>query len=137
VQRVPAASPSEISELASCRAVFVPGDPARTGRVAFWQPDGAPPPAVAAGTVEELALVTPGDDGVELVRLPAVLLPVRAALPVLTRARTSTHGHRATVFWGAAAVLALQCVARGLLLPGLSPTDHDAWRVGPMGTADV
>ncbi|MFF7639896.1 SNF2-related protein [Streptomyces canus] len=137
MQRVPAVSPSEISELASCRAVFVPGDPARTGRVAFWQPDGAPPPAVAAGTVEDLALVTPGDDGAELVRLPVILLPVRVALPVLTRARTSTHGHRATVFWGAAAVLALQCVARGLLLPGLSATDHDAWRVGPLGTADV
>ncbi|MFE3032850.1 SNF2-related protein [Streptomyces canus] len=137
MQRVSAASPSEISELTSCRAVFVPGDPARTGRVAFWQPDGAPPPAVAAGTVEDLALVTPGDDGVELVRLPAVSLPVRVALPVLTRARTSAHGHRATVFWGAAAVLALQCVARGLLLPGLSATDQDAWRMGPLSPADV
>ncbi|MFC8434106.1 DEAD/DEAH box helicase [Streptomyces sp. NPDC057253] len=72
-----------------------------------------------------------------MVELPAVLLPVRAALPVLTRARASAQGHRATEFWGAAAVLALQCVARGLLLPGLSPTDHDAWRIGPLGTADV
>ncbi|WP_405522824.1 SNF2-related protein [Streptomyces canus] len=117
--------------------MFVPGDPARAGSVAFWRPDGAPPPAVAAGTVEELTLVVPGDGGVDLVSLPAVLLPVRAALLVLTRARASTHGHRATHFWGAAAVLALQCVARGLLLPGLSPADHDAWRMGPLGAADV
>lgn len=117
--------------------MFVPGDPARTGTLAFWRPDGAPPPAVAAGTVEDLALVRPGDGGVELVSQPAVLLPVRAALPVLTRARASAHGHRATVFWGAAGVLALQCVARGLLLPGLSPTDLDAWRVGPLGAADI
>ncbi|MFJ9154039.1 DEAD/DEAH box helicase [Streptomyces sp. NPDC102270] len=117
--------------------MFVPGDPARTGSVAFWRTDGTPPPAVAAGTAEDLALVTPGDGGVELVSLPTVLLPVRAALPVLTRARTSADGHRATVFWGAAGVLALQCVARGLLLPGLSPTDHDAWRVGPLGAGDV
>jgi superfamily II DNA or RNA helicase len=117
--------------------VFVPGDPARTGAVAFWRPDGAPPPAVTAGTVEDLALVVPGGGGVERVRLPAVLLPVRDALPVLTRARASSHGHRATVFWGAAALLALQCVARGLLLPGLSPGDHDAWRMGPLGAADV
>ncbi len=28
-------------------------------------------------------------------------------------------------------------MARGLLLPGLSPTDHDAWRMGPLGAADV
>ncbi|MEU0408360.1 DEAD/DEAH box helicase [Streptomyces griseorubiginosus] len=79
----------------------------------------------------------PGSDGAELVDLPAVLLPVRAALPALTRARASAQGHRATEFWGAATVLALQCVARGLLLPGLSPADHDAWRMGPLGTADI
>ncbi|WP_404828480.1 DEAD/DEAH box helicase [Streptomyces canus] len=117
--------------------MFVPGDPARTGSVAFWRSDGAPPPAVAAGTVEDLTLVVPGNGGVDLVSLPAVLLPVRAALPILTRARASAHGHRATLFWGAAAVLALQCAARGLLLPGLSPADHDAWRMGPLGGADI
>ncbi|MDQ0758794.1 superfamily II DNA or RNA helicase [Streptomyces canus] len=117
--------------------MFVPGDPARMGSVAFWRPDGAPPPAVAAGTVEDLTFVVPGNDGVDLVSLPAVLLPVRAALPVLTRARATAHGHRATLFWGAAAVLALQCAARGLLLPGLSLADHDAWRMGPLGAADV
>lgn len=117
--------------------MFVPGDPARTGGVAFWRPDGAAPPAVAAGTVQDLTLVRPGDDGVEPVVLPAVMLPLRAALPVLTRARARAQGHRAAAFWGAASVLALQYVARGLLLPGLSPTDHDAWRVGPLGAADV
>ncbi|MFF7285383.1 DEAD/DEAH box helicase [Streptomyces griseorubiginosus] len=105
--------------------------------MAFWRPDGTPPPAVAAGRAEETALVVPGSGGAELVSRPAVLLPVRAALPVLTRARASAQGHRATEFWGAAAVLALQCVARGLLLPGLSPADHDAWRVGPLGAADI
>lgn len=81
--------------------------------------------------------MVPGHDGVDLASLPAVLLPVRAALPVLTRARASAHGHRATLFWGAAAVLALQCAARGLLLPGLSPADRDAWRMGPLEAADV
>jgi hypothetical protein len=29
-------------------------------------------------------------------------------------------------------VPALQCVARGLLLPGLSAADHDARRIGPL-----
>lgn len=64
--------------------------------------------------------------------MPAVLLPVRAALPVLTRARARANGHRASVFWGAVAVEALHLVARGLLLPGLSAAEHDAWRVGPL-----
>ncbi|GCB51770.1 DEAD/DEAH box helicase [Streptomyces sp. NL15-2K] len=137
MQKFPGASPSEISELAGYCAVFVPGDPARTGTFAFWRPDGEAPAAVDAGSVEDLTVVLPGGDGVERVSVPAVLLPVRAALPVLTRARVGAHGHRSAVFWGAASVLALHFVARGLLLPGLSPSDHDAWRTGPLGTADV
>lgn len=115
----------------------MPGDPARTGNVAFWCPDGGAPPPLVTGSVEELVVALPGDDGVEAVSVPALVLPVRAALPVLTRARADAHGHRATAFWGTAAVLALHFVARGLLLPGLSASDHDAWRVGPLGTDDV
>ncbi|WP_411148033.1 DEAD/DEAH box helicase [Streptomyces sp. A30] len=137
MQRISAGPPSEISELTHCCAVFVPGDPARTGGVAFWRPDREVPPAVEAGSVEDLAVVLPGDDGVELVSVPAVLLPVHAALPVLTRARASEETHRAPAFWSAAAVLALHLAARGLLLPGLSPLDHDAWRTGPLGAADM
>ncbi|MFC9676894.1 SNF2-related protein [Streptomyces sp. NPDC056949] len=127
----------EISELVRCCAVFVPGDPAREGRVAFWRPDGEVPPHTEAGTPEELSLAVPGDTGAERESVPAVLLPVRAALPVLTRARASVQAHPTAVFWGAASVLALQFAARGLLLPGLTPTDHDAWRAGPLRAEDL
>ncbi|GAA2630668.1 hypothetical protein GCM10010307_22590 [Streptomyces vastus] len=137
MQRNPAATPSEISELAHCCAVFVPAEPARTGSVAFWHPDGDSPPVVGSGSDEELTVVLPGEAGVELVTVPALLLPVRTALPVLTRARAAAYAHRAAAFWGAAAVLALQLAARGLLLPGLSTADHDAWRVGPLRAEDV
>ncbi|GHH93322.1 DEAD/DEAH box helicase [Streptomyces capillispiralis] len=117
--------------------MFVPGDPARTGRVAFWRPDGSAPPLTDTATAGHLAVVVPGDEGVEAVRVPAALLPVHAALPVLTRARADGAGHRAARFWGAAAVQALHLVARGLLLPGLSPADHDAWRIGPLDAEDI
>jgi len=137
VPRIPAATPSEISRLARCCAVFVPGDPARTGRVAFWDPEGDAPPGVASGTEAHLTVVVPGEEGVEAVTVPAVLLPVPSALPVLTRARAVADGHRAAVFWGTAAVHALQLAARGLLLPGLSEGDHDAWRAGPLRAEDV
>ncbi|MFF4349805.1 DEAD/DEAH box helicase [Streptomyces sp. NPDC001530] len=137
MQRIPAATPAEISELARCCAVFVPAEPSRTGSVAFWYPEGDSPPVVASGTTEDLTVVLPADKGVELVTVPAVLLPVRGALPVLTRARAATQVHRATAFWGAAAVLALQFAARGLLLPGLTAGDHDAWRAGPLRAADL
>ncbi|MET9773239.1 DEAD/DEAH box helicase [Streptomyces sp. NPDC006367] len=136
---------SALSELAQCCAVFTPGDPARLGTVAFWRPDGESPPSVPSvpsvpsGSVEELTVVLPDDDGdgVVAVDVPAVLLPVRAALPVLTRARAGAAGHRAAVFWGAVAVEALHLVARGLLLPGLSAAGHDAWRTGPLDARDV
>ncbi|MEU2281015.1 DEAD/DEAH box helicase [Streptomyces sp. NPDC013178] len=123
--------------MARCPAVFAPGTPARTGSVAFWRHDGGAPPHVASGSVGEVRVVRPAVGGVELVRLPAVLLPVREALPVLTRARAVPDGHRAVAFWGAAALTALEFVARGLLLPGLTPDDQDAWRVGPLAPEDM
>ncbi|GAA3243340.1 hypothetical protein GCM10020256_68040 [Streptomyces thermocoprophilus] len=82
-------------------------------------------------------MALPGAEDVEGVTVPAVLLSVRAALPVLTRARSSALAHRACVFWGAAALLALDCAARGLLLPGLCESGHDAWRAGPLGPEDT
>ncbi|MFF3645022.1 DEAD/DEAH box helicase [Streptomyces sp. NPDC002564] len=129
--------PSEISELSRCSVLFVPTDPPRGGRVAFWHADGTEPPVVTAGTREELMLALPGDDGVELTAVPAVLLPLRSALPVLTRARAAAGAHTTAAFWGTAGVLALQLAARGLLLPGLTSTDHDAWRAGPLNADDL
>ncbi|MFF9494653.1 DEAD/DEAH box helicase [Streptomyces flaveolus] len=126
-----------VSELARCCTVFVPGDPARTGTVAFWRPDGEDPPHVPSASVANLTVVVPDGDGVQPAHVPAVLLPVREALPVLTRARARASGHRAAVFWGAVAVEALHLVALGRLLPGLSGTDHDAWRAGPLDARET
>ncbi|MFC8142052.1 SNF2-related protein [Streptomyces paradoxus] len=133
----PPAPSSDISELAFCRSVFLPGDPARTGTVAFWRPDGAAPPVPASASAADLTVVVPHDGGVGETSVPAVLVPVRTALPVLARVRADGHGHRSTVFWGAAALHALHLVAHGLLLPGLSPGDHDAWRAGPLSAQDI
>ncbi|MET8826854.1 SNF2-related protein [Streptomyces sp. NPDC004610] len=131
------AIPSETDELIRCCSLFLPGDPARTGTVAFWRADGGAPPAVGAGTAGELTVVVPTPIGVAAAEVPAVLLPVRAALPVLTRARVAPATHRSTAFWGAATVLALHWAARGLLLPGLSAADLDAWRAGPLRAEDA
>ncbi|MFD7296353.1 SNF2-related protein [Streptomyces sp. NPDC059897] len=117
--------------------MFTPADPARTSTVAFWRPDGGEPPLPEAGAHTELRLALPGGDAVEPVTVPAVTLPVRAALPVLTRARTTADADPTATFWGAAGLLALQLVARGLLLPGVSAEGHDAWRAGPLLAADL
>ncbi|MEU1020869.1 ATP-dependent helicase, partial [Streptomyces sp. NPDC005904] len=137
MHRIPAIPLSEVSELSHCSVLFVPGDPARGGRMAFWRPDGTEPPSVVGGAFEEVDVAVPGGEDIELSTVPAVLLPMRAALPVLTRARAASGSHPTAAFWGAAGVLALQLAARGLLLPGLTPGDHDSWRAGPLGTADL
>ncbi|MFC9927424.1 SNF2-related protein [Streptomyces sp. NPDC127190] len=132
------APPSELSELARCGVVFLPSDPARAGRFAFWRPDGAPPPGGVDGYPEELDVVAPAaDGGVERVRRPVLVLSTGAALPLLTRVRGLPEVHRAGAFWGAAYALALHFLARGLLLPGLSPGEHDAWRIGPLSARDT
>ncbi|MFD9637248.1 ATP-dependent helicase, partial [Streptomyces violascens] len=133
MQRLPAPTPPQLAELARCSVTFLSADPSRTGLIAFWSPEGEEPPA-APGTVEDLTVV--GTDAT-LHDVRALLLPVRDALPVLTRARASAQASRPAAFWGTAALLALQFAARGLLLPGLTASDHDAWRVGPLGADEL
>ncbi|MDT0460936.1 DEAD/DEAH box helicase [Streptomyces sp. DSM 41527] len=156
-----AITPARLSALSRCAAVFLPSDPPRAGRVAFWRPDGAPveeaggaggatagedgAPDRDGGTTDRearaagpLKVVLPDEDGgVSLCEVPALLLTVAEAVPVLTRARAARGTHPAAAFWGAAAVLALQLAARGRLLPGVSPDGYDAWRLGPLDPVDI
>ncbi|MCX3062991.1 DEAD/DEAH box helicase, partial [Streptomyces beihaiensis] len=62
---------------------------------------------------------------------------VADALPLLVRARRTRGTHPAAAAWGGAAAHALHLVARGRLLPGLTASDHDAWRAGPLDEDDV
>ncbi|MGY4979119.1 SNF2-related protein [Streptomyces sp. 900105755] len=116
-------------------AVYLPAGLPRRGRMAFWDPAGDPLPATAT---EELTVVRPhGATGVRRRQVPALTLPLAAALPVLVRARRDPAAHPATACWGAAALHALRLAARGRLLPGLTPAGHDAWRAGPLEPADI
>ncbi|MFI8966132.1 SNF2-related protein [Streptomyces sp. NPDC053493] len=127
----PSPSPSlRTDELARCTALFLPADPPRTGRIAFWSPDAD----LGTDAVDDLTVV---DEDVRPRTVPAVLLSVREALPVLTRARFAPDATPSAAFWGAASLFALDLVARGLLLPGLTATDLDAWRAGPLGPEDL
>ncbi|MGH3310403.1 MAG: DEAD/DEAH box helicase [Streptomyces sp.] len=115
--------------------------------MAFWRPDGAPP-VRGRDDLEQLTVALPDGEGTVRTRTVSALpLSVRDALAVLTRARSGqerTGGTEATggtgsaiAFWGAAALFALHLAARGRLLPGLSPADHDAWRLGPLDPDDI
>ncbi|MFE2561169.1 DEAD/DEAH box helicase [Streptomyces sp. NPDC059352] len=121
-------------ELALHSAVFLPADPPRAGQFAFWSPEGE---ALPDGVPSPVDLTVVDADSLRPVTVPAHVLSVRDALPLLARARFSDAASPAAAFWGAASLLALDLVARGLLLPGLTPGDHDAWRVGPLGPEEL
>ncbi|MGP3965006.1 DEAD/DEAH box helicase [Nonomuraea sp. 3N208] len=108
-------------------AVFEPGDPPRSGHVTFLDPGGAEAVTVAeqhAGTARAR-------------QVAATRVPVAAAVAALARARTDEQAHPAARFWGAAALIALQLVTRGRILPGVTAGDRDSWRAGPFDAADV
>ncbi|MGW7552470.1 SNF2-related protein [Streptomyces rimosus] len=144
----------------SCAVVFLPAEPPRAGRFAFWRPDGGPlpdlsvavrdnsgapsgpgaaepgPASTAAETIE-LAVARRHGNGARRRTVPAVTLPIAAAVPLLARARHDPAAHPAAACWGAAVLHALNLAARGRLLPGLTAQDTDAWRAGPLDPEDM
>ncbi|WP_406839525.1 SNF2-related protein [Streptomyces sp. AHU1] len=145
-------------------AVFLPAPLPREGRVAFWDPSGEPLSAEEHGEHGEdprpgehpdgaapaapgerasarehtgLTVVRPHGSGVRRSTVPARILPLGEALPLLAGARRDPAAHPATACWGAAALHALRLVARGRLLPGLTPDGFDAWRAGPLDPDDI
>ncbi|MFE7581790.1 SNF2-related protein [Streptomyces gardneri] len=127
----------------SSAAVFLPAGLPREGRVAFWAPDGDALPDPAESDAEsgaervELTVVRRHGSGARTRVVPAVTLPVAAALPHLVAARRHPAAHPATAGWGAAALHALHLVASGRMLPGLTADDLDAWRAGPLDADDI
>ncbi|WP_370131546.1 DEAD/DEAH box helicase [Streptacidiphilus sp. EB103A] len=112
--------------------MFLPGDPPRSGRIAFWFPDGVTPPQAN----ETLTVVRPHGTSARRREVRANAVPLAQALPVLVEARRTPGADPAAAFWGAAAVLALHLVARGKVLPGVSAGEFDAWRIGPYDDED-
>jgi superfamily II DNA or RNA helicase len=114
-------------------SVYLPAPLPREGRIAFWDPEGGSVP----GDTAEITVVRRHGAAVRRRQVSALTLPLAEALPVLVRARRDPAAHPATACWGAAALHALRLVARGRLLPGLTPAGHDAWRAGPLEPADI
>ncbi|MDN3297993.1 DEAD/DEAH box helicase, partial [Streptomyces ficellus] len=89
---------------------------------------------IGAGTI---TVVRAHGAGIRSRTVPAVVLPIADALPVLVAARHDRAAHPAAACWGAAALHALHLVGRGRLLPGLTVDDMDAWRAGPLDADDI
>ncbi|WP_044364354.1 DEAD/DEAH box helicase [Streptomyces natalensis] len=108
--------------------------------MALWRPDGGSLPAGdggPAGEPTELTVARRHGNGARGRAVPAVLLPLAEAVPLLAGARHDPGAHPAAACWGAATLHALHLAARGRLLPGLTADDIDAWRAGPLDPADI
>ncbi|RFU86573.1 ATP-dependent helicase [Streptomyces triticagri] len=128
----------EAGGLIGLAALFLPADPPRHGRVAFWDPSGHPLPAAPrTAAPEDLTVVRPHGPGVRRATVPALVLSVADALPLLLRHGPGSAAHPAAACLSAAARLALTLVAGGRILPGLTADDHDAWRAGPLDAESV
>ncbi|MCP2306807.1 SNF2 Helicase protein [Actinokineospora globicatena] len=109
---------------------FEQGDPARTGTFLVYGRQPLPD----LGVPSEAMLALPDETGAVVTRsVPVRRVPVDAMLPVLLADQTEPS----LVFYAAAARVALHLVARGRILPGVSPSGVDAWRVGPYDIADI
>ncbi|HEY6797189.1 MAG TPA: DEAD/DEAH box helicase [Kineosporiaceae bacterium] len=120
-------------------AVFIPDELPRRGRLALWGPQAGP---------DRVELVFAGGFyGVRKRMVSATLLPVADALDhLLTRhgvdgpdpgAVVPGRPDQSLACWAAAAVAGLGLIARGRLLPTITPGGHDAWRVGPLDPEDA
>ncbi|WP_244809382.1 DEAD/DEAH box helicase [Streptomyces sp. So13.3] len=123
--------------LSGCVAVFLPADPPRSGRVAFHVAgSGRLPVGLPA---EDVEIVTAHGRGARRRTVSAVVRPLAEVLPWVLSVDVEADapcGETAAV-WRHAALYALHLAGRGLLLPGLSAGDHDAWRLGPYAEADA
>jgi superfamily II DNA or RNA helicase len=76
---------------------------------------------------------TPRDGVVEFTdERRTVALPIRAALPVLAKARTEPDAHPSVALLAAASLLAMRFVAAGHFQPGVG-----AWQLAPLGPDDT
>ncbi|WP_436846593.1 DEAD/DEAH box helicase [Streptomyces massasporeus] len=118
-------------------AVFVPGEPARLGRLVLWKPAGAAAgngvvPVTAGIETDAVELVLPHGRSVRRRRVEGYALPVAVAVSALAKA---TPSHPSGAAWQAAARFALRLLADGRLHPALAPAGYDTWQAGPFTAA--
>ncbi len=112
-------------------AVFLPGEPARLGRLLLWQPAGAADGggmAPAGVETEAAELVLPHGRSVRRRSVKGYALPVALAVAALSGAQPP---HPSAAAWQAAARFALRLLADGRLHPALTPAGYDTWQAGP------
>ena len=114
-------------------ATFVPAPAGRVpgaGALALWPVDEH------GGGGEPLTLVLARGRTVRRTTVPSRRVALGEALPALVELPADADTTPSLAGWAVAAQLAVDLVARGRLLPGLSPHGTPSWRVGPLDPDD-
>ena len=113
-------------------ATFVPADLPRDGAFALWTPESA-----IEGADAELEVVLPSPVRPLRRTVPARMVPLRDVLDDLVELPASQTVRPSVRAWSAVTRVAVELVARGRLLPGITPSGGDAWRLGPLDPEDL
>ena len=130
------------SSLTSFDLTFVVGDPPRAGCFAAFRASSGEDGEVLSGELAALGdqvtieIALPAGRSVRRRRVPAALVPIGTALPLLLDLDDSRVTTSTARVWAAVMTAGVGLVARGRLHPALSPEGFDAWRVGPLEPGD-
>ncbi len=113
-------------------ATFVPADPPRESWFALWSRTGE-----IADADDRLELVLPAGSRVRRRSIPVRKMPIIQAVDYLIGGGSGPDLSPSMRAWTTATDLAVELVARGRLMPSMSPGGHDTWRLGPLDPADV
>ena len=121
--------------IGSLEVVFVVGDPPREGSFYCYERsvgDGSHAGPVLDETIE---VVLPTSSSIRRRRVRAARLSIADAIPVLRDAE-ERGASASAVSWSRALSAGLVLLGRGRLYPTVSPDGFDAWRLGPLSSAD-
>ena len=126
----------DLNQMRDLVTTFIPVDPARGSWFALWDPaapGGLLSPEIDGLSSADVELIVPADiGGTQSVMVRAVRLPMPTAIPLLAALRRDADVHPTTHAWAAVVRAGLGLVARGRLLPWVSPDGWDTWRVDPL-----
>ena len=113
---------------------FVAVDPPRLSFFAAWDPDN--PGGLGANSTLDVELALPASRGTQKQTVAAEKLLLRDAIDQLATLRRDDPASDSAHAWAGVIRTGLSLVARGKVLPWVSPSGYDTWRVDPLDPGD-
>ena len=119
-------------------ATFVPGSPARQGRLALWFPvDPVRTPRERPSPDDTLTLAVPAGRTIRRRPVRVEWLDLTDAIDALVDLPADAQSGESVHAWADVTRDVLGLVARGRLVPGVDDRGVDTWRVGPLDPPDA